>query len=69
MLYEVITNRRSQAGTGAGLNLNWDGDWTVATSRDDRGWYAEFRIPFSTLRYAEGGEQVWGLNFARNILV
>lgn len=61
------TNRRSQAGTGAGLNLNWDGDWTVATTRDERGWYAEFRIPFSTLRYAEGGEQIWGLNFARNI--
>ena len=58
---------RSQAGSGGGFNLNWDGNWSVATSTDANGWYAEFRIPFSTLRYGRGGEQVWGLNFARNI--
>ncbi|MGH7517681.1 MAG: DUF5916 domain-containing protein [Gemmatimonadales bacterium] len=34
----------------------WNGVWDVRTRRDDRGWYAEFRIPFSTLRYqATGG--------------
>ena len=58
---------RQQRGSGGGFNLNWDGSWEVATSRDGQGWYAEFRIPFSTLRYARGGEQAWGLNFARNI--
>jgi len=61
------TDRRAQAGSGGGFNLNWDGDWTVAATSDERGWYAEFRIPFSTLRYGRGGEQVWGANFARNI--
>jgi len=58
---------RQQSGSGGGFNLNWDGSWEVATSQDDRGWYAEFRIPFSTLRYARGGPQTWGINFARNI--
>ncbi|MEQ9398684.1 MAG: DUF5916 domain-containing protein [Longimicrobiales bacterium] len=59
--------RRQQTGSGGGFNVNWDGSWTVATSRDDRGWYAEFRIPFSTLRYAGGGPQNWGFNVTRRI--
>jgi hypothetical protein len=58
---------RQQRGSGGGFNKNWDGGWRVATSRDERGWYAEFEIPFSTLRYASGGEQTWGLNLARRI--
>jgi len=58
---------RQQGGAGGGFNLNWDASWTVATSRDARGWYAEFRIPFSTLRYVAGPDQTWGLNVVRNI--
>ncbi|MBC7792039.1 MAG: carbohydrate binding family 9 domain-containing protein [Anaerolineae bacterium] len=58
---------RAQAGSMGGFNLNWDGSWTVATSSDSVGWYAEFRIPFSTLRYGGGASQTWGLNFARGI--
>ena len=58
---------RAQSGSMGGFNLNWDGSWTVATSVDSLGWYAEFRIPFSTLRYGGGATQRWGLNFARSI--
>jgi hypothetical protein len=58
---------RAQSGSMGGFNLNWDGSWTVATSVDSLGWYAEFRIPFSTIRYAGGGLQTWGLNLARSI--
>ncbi len=58
---------RQQAGAVGGFNLNWDGSWDVATSRDSLGWYAEFRIPFTTLRYAGTGTQRWGANFARGI--
>ena len=58
---------RQQRGSGGGFNLNWDGSWEVATSIDDAGWYAEMRIPFSTLRYPTAGEQDWGLNFGRII--
>ncbi|MEX2530081.1 MAG: DUF5916 domain-containing protein [Gemmatimonadota bacterium] len=58
---------RQQGGAGGGFNLNWDGSWDVSTSRDSRGWYAEFRIPFSTLRYADGADANWGLNVMRRI--
>jgi hypothetical protein len=58
---------RQQSGSGGGFNLNWDGSWEVATSTDSRGWYAEMRIPFTTLRYGTGGDQTWGLNFERRI--
>ena len=47
--------------------MNWDASWSVATSADEGGWYAEFRIPFSTLRYGEGEEQTWGLNVVRRV--
>jgi hypothetical protein len=58
---------RAQAGSMGGFNLNWDASWTVATSVDSLGWYAEFRIPFATLRYGGGGDQTWGLNLVRGI--
>jgi hypothetical protein len=60
-------SNRQQGGAGGGFNLNWDGTWTVATARDAEGWYAEFRIPFSTLRYGAGEDQVWGLNVSRQV--
>ncbi|MEX1184093.1 MAG: DUF5916 domain-containing protein [Gemmatimonadota bacterium] len=60
-------NMRQQSGAGGGFNKNWDGSWQVATSRDADGWYAEFRIPFSTLRYDGAGLQTWGINVARRI--
>ena len=55
------------AGALGGFNINWDGSWTVATSVDTAGWYAEFRIPFTTLRFGAGDEQTWGLNLVRSI--
>jgi hypothetical protein len=58
---------RMMAGSMSGVNTNWDGSWEVATHRDGAGWYAEFRIPFSTLRYDRGGEQRWGFNVVRRI--
>src|SRR5690606_25126339 len=59
--------QRQQSGSGGGFNLNWDASWDVATSRDANGWYAEFRIPFTTLRYGSGAEQTWGLNVVRRV--
>ena len=46
---------------------SWDGVWEVATSIDDRGWTAEFRIPYSQLRFTKQDEYVWGMNFERKI--
>jgi len=63
----VTGQTRAQSGSMGGFNLNWDASWTVRTSRDSAGWYAEFRIPFSTLRYGSGAKQSWGLNLSRGI--
>jgi hypothetical protein len=56
-----------QAGAGSGFNLNWDAAWQVRTSIGDYGWSAEFAIPFSSIRFAAGSDQSWGVNFQRNI--
>lgn len=33
------------------LNPDWNTFWDVKTVRDDKGWYCEIRIPFSSLRF------------------
>ena len=58
---------RQQGGIIGGFNLNWDGSWEVKTQVGDYGWSAEFAIPFKTLRFKSGNDQIWGLNFRRNI--
>ena len=45
----------------------WDGIWEVAANIDSLGWTAEFRIPFSQLRFPTLDEYVWGINFERLI--
>ena len=46
---------------------SWDAVWDVATRIDDGGWTAEFRIPYSQLRFDGAARQTWGINFARFI--
>jgi hypothetical protein len=48
---------------------DYDAVWDVRTARTSRGWTAEFRIPFSQLRFsaAPGSGQVWGFNVSRQI--
>jgi hypothetical protein len=53
---------------GSSTNAFWNGVWNVKTTTNSAGWFAEFRIPFYTLKYRTGiREQVWGINFERNI--
>jgi hypothetical protein len=52
----------------------WDAVWESAASIDERGWTAEFRIPFSQLPYTTpdgqegngGAISIWGVNFYRH---
>ncbi|HET9468236.1 MAG TPA: hypothetical protein VFO48_07490 [Vicinamibacterales bacterium] len=50
-----------------------DGDfeaiWEVATSITSDGWNAEFRIPFSQIRFTvpDGAQSVWGFQVRRDI--
>ncbi len=46
---------------------SWDAVWDVATQIDDQGWTAEFRIPYSQLRFGGAARQTWGINFVRQI--
>ena len=46
---------------------SWDAVWEVATQIDDLGWTAEFRIPYSQLRFDGAVRQTWGLNFVRYV--
>ena len=43
-------------------NSDWNAYWDVAATKSGRGWFAEFRIPFSTLAFqVDGGEVTMGL--------
>ena len=55
------------ASNGSEINRDWDGVWDVATKVNEAGWFAEIAIPFSTLRFEKKYEQIWGINFERNI--
>lgn len=46
---------------------SWDAVWEVATTTDRGGWTAEFRIPYSQLRFDGAAHQIWGINFGRFI--
>ncbi len=37
-------------------------------SKDEKGWYAEFKIPYNALRFPEVDIQDWSVNFYRKIL-
>jgi hypothetical protein len=45
----------------------WDAVWDVAVARDTDGWRAEFRIPFSQLRFRPSDEAVFGFAVIREI--
>lgn len=45
-------------------NVVWEGE----ISFDDKGWYAEIKIPYAALRFPKKEEQLWSIQFGRNIL-
>ncbi len=49
-------------------NSDWDTFWDVAVSQDEKGWYAEFRIPFSSLLFqTRDGRVTMGVSILRSI--
>ncbi len=48
-------------------DISWNAVWDAAASVDEEGWIAEFRIPYSQLRFSQAPEQVWGFNVEREI--
>jgi hypothetical protein len=51
-------------------STDYDAVWEVKTQITDEGWTAEFRIPFSQLRFTitPGEPVVWGFNIRRDIV-
>jgi len=56
----IVTDARS-------YNTAWNGIWQVRTQVTATGWTAEFRIPFSTLRFGGDQPMTWGLQLSRAI--
>ena len=53
---------------GKSDNKNWDTYWDVATVQDEKGWFVEMRIPFSSLGFQDKeGQVTMGLIAYRNI--
>jgi hypothetical protein len=45
----------------------WDAVWDVATKVDSLGWVAEFRIPFSQLRFNNNPDHTFGFMIVRDV--
>ena len=43
---------------GMPVSWDWNSYWDVVTTQTDEGWFAEFRIPFSTLGFQVTGDEV-----------
>ncbi len=49
------------------FDFKWDVVWDSKVQIDDKGWCVEMRIPYSALRFSKKPEQLWGINFIRQI--
>ncbi|HSG09213.1 MAG TPA: DUF5916 domain-containing protein [Longimicrobiales bacterium] len=55
------------ANEGREINASWDAVWNVRSRRVADGWVTEMSIPFTALRFDEGVDRPWGINFSRRI--
>ena len=53
-----VTNESNYSG-------DWNPVWSVRTRRNADGWSAEAAVPFKSIRYQPGREQVWGFQVER----
>jgi len=57
-----------KSGQSFGEDGSWDAVWQSEIKICDSGWIAEFKIPWSALRFPKTEKQVWGLQIFRNIM-
>jgi len=48
-------------------DVNWDAIWKSRVKITDFGWQVEIEIPYSALRFPAKDNQIWAVNFYRNI--
>ena len=46
-------------------NFDWNPVWDVRIGRFEGGWMVELEVPFKSLRFRPGAEQVWGIQLRR----
>ncbi|MDA0330274.1 MAG: DUF5916 domain-containing protein [Gemmatimonadetes bacterium] len=64
----MLGARADYAVVDEGLsNTDWNPVWDVAGGQFDGGWVVEMAIPFKSLRYNAGPDQMWGIQFRRSI--
>jgi hypothetical protein len=67
----TISKDAMQEGGGPGegpFNQSWNTFWDVKTTKNDKGWFAEIRIPFSSMRFKDkDGKIVMGFICIRKI--
>jgi hypothetical protein len=50
------TYRGAEPGKKSDMSYSWNTYWDVKTTRDEKGWYLEMRIPFSSLKFKTENE-------------
>ena len=55
------------ADEGQSRNVDWNTVWDVGASVFDQGWIVEMVIPFKSLRYKKGRDQIWSINLMRMV--
>jgi hypothetical protein len=63
----IVGARGGGPGTGGSADIGWDPVYDVESTVTDEGWFVEFAIPFSQLRYGSAPVQTWGLQIERKI--
>ncbi|MCC7034066.1 MAG: carbohydrate binding family 9 domain-containing protein [Acidobacteria bacterium] len=55
------------ANEGREINASWDAVWFVRTRQSEDRWTVEMALPFRSLRFERGLQDVWGINFSRRV--
>ena len=64
---DIAISNDAQGG-GQGVNTDWNAYWDAAVTRNESGWFAEIKIPFSSLPFAaREGRVVMGITTFRYI--
>jgi len=66
----IVTAAGTQADakmTGNNEDYNYNVVWESAISKDEDGWYAEIKIPYSALRFPKKDVQLWSIQLFRKI--
>ena len=60
--FDMAVSNDAEGGFGNTVNDNWDTFWSAEATQTDEGWFAEMRIPLSSLGFqSEGGRVTMGM--------